>query len=155
MIYYFLNGLFTYSDETKQYKFKGMGSNSSALNQMILSNGLIKVGRELHHQHLSDLLSVAGCCWCNSWITAINPNYNITKQLFIKCIYDNISSKSVWNRTMLPACPHFGVTHLSLMKGVIALHILSWNHIKLWGQLMQEPWFFTIKIVRYGITNHH
>ena len=30
------------------------------------------------------------CCCSNSWLTVINPDYNMTEQLCIKCIYDQI-----------------------------------------------------------------
>ena len=49
----------------------------------------------------------------------------MTKKLCIKCIYDKIRWKSPPNWATLPTCLHCEVTHLSLMTGVVALHILS------------------------------
>ena len=66
-----------------------------------------------------------GCCCRNSRPTVINPDYNMTKQRYITCIYDKIRSKSPPNRATSPTCLHCDVTHLSLTTGVVALHILS------------------------------
>ena len=103
--------------------------------QCVKFKGLIMVGRELRQQHPSDLLSGAGtsppdnkslgCCCRNSRPTVINPDYNMTKQRYITCIYDKIRSKSPPNRATSPTCLHCDVTHLSLTTGVVALHIPS------------------------------
>ena len=66
-----------------------------------------------------------GCCCHNSRPTVINPDYNMTKQRYITCIYDKIRSKSPPNRATSPTCLHCDVTHLSLTTGVVALHIPS------------------------------
>ena len=66
-----------------------------------------------------------GCCCPNSRPTMINPDYNMTKQRYITCIYDKIRSKSPPNRATSPTCLHCDVTHLSLTTGVVALHIPS------------------------------
>ena len=102
-----------------------------------LIKGLIIVGRELRQQHPSDLLSGArmsppdnksrgGRCR-KSQPTVINPNYNMTKQLCIKCIYDKIRSISSPKRATLPICLYCDVTHLSLTTRVVALHIPLWR----------------------------
>ena len=66
-----------------------------------------------------------GCCCRNSRPTVINPDYNMTKQRYITCIYDKIRSKSPPNRATSPTCLHCDVTHLSLTTGVVALYIPS------------------------------
>ena len=66
-----------------------------------------------------------GCCCCNSLPTVINPDYNMTKQRYITRIYDKIRPKSPPNRATSPTCRHCDVTHLSLTRGVVALHISS------------------------------
>ena len=66
-----------------------------------------------------------GCCCRNSWPTVINPDYNMTKQHYIICIYDKIRSKSPPNGVTSPTWLHRDVTHLSLTTGVVALHIPS------------------------------
>ena len=68
-----------------------------------------------------------GCCCRNSLPTVINPDYNMTKQLCMKRIYDKIRSKSPSNRATSPTCLHCDITHLSLTTGVVALHIPSWR----------------------------
>ena len=99
--------------------------------------GLVTVGWELRQQHPSDLLSGVGtsppdnksrgCCWRYSRPTVINPDYNMTKQLCMKRIYNKIRSKSPPNRAPSPSCLHCDVTHLSLTTGIVALHIPSWR----------------------------
>ena len=68
-----------------------------------------------------------GCCCRNSRPTVINPDYNMTKQHWMKRIYDKIHPKSPPNLATSPACLHCDVTHLSLTTGVVALHIPSWR----------------------------
>ena len=63
-----------------------------------------------------------GCCCCNSRPTLINPDYNMTKQRYITCIYDKIRSKSPPNRATSPTCLHSDVTHLSLTTGRVGVH---------------------------------
>ena len=102
--------------------------------------GLITVGRELRQQHPSDLCPAPGRPENaargtsppdnksrNSRPTVINPDYNMTKQRCMKRIYDKIRPKSPPNRATSPTCLHCDVTHLSLMTGVVALHIPSWR----------------------------
>ena len=100
-----------------------------------------------------------GYCCRNSRPTVINPDYNMTKQRYITCIYAKIHSKSPPNRATSPSCLHCDVTHLFLMTWVVALHIPSWRvwvceehrktsrHVKPCGQLMQVEWFVAIKII--------
>ena len=102
----------------------------------MLLKGLITVGMELRQQ-VSDLLSDAGtsppdnksfgCCCCNSRLTVINPDYNMTKQLCMKRIYSKICSKSSSDQAASLTCLHCDVTHLSLTTGVVALHIPLWR----------------------------
>ena len=68
-----------------------------------------------------------GCCCRNSRPTVINPDYNMTKQLCIKRIYDKTRPKSLPNRVTLTTCLYCDITHLSIMMGVVALHIPSWR----------------------------
>ena len=68
-----------------------------------------------------------GCCCRNSRPTVINPDYNMTKQRFMKRIFDKIRPKSPPNRATSLTCLHCDVTHLSVTKGVVALHIPSWR----------------------------
>ena len=86
----------------------------------------------------------------------INPDYSMTKQRYITCIYDKIRSKSPLNRATSPTCLHCDVTHHSLTTGVVTLHIPSRRvgvheenrgHIKLCGQLMQVEWFVALKMI--------
>ena len=141
----------------------------------ILFKVLITVRRELQQQHLSDLLSDTlrislpdnksrGFCFRNSWLTMINPDYNMNKQHCIKRIYDKICSKSPLNRATSSTCLHCDVMHLSLTTGVAALHISSWRvgvH-KEHHQAHKTVWPVNAGIVicHYqnnicGIINHH
>ena len=97
-----------------------------------------------------------GCCCRNSRPTVINPDYNMTKQLCMKHIYDKIRSKPPPNGAPSHTCLHCDVTHLSLTAGIVALPIPSWSvrgrekrvrHVKLCGQLMQDEYFVTIEII--------
>ena len=65
-------------------------------------------------------------CWHNSWLTMINPDYFMNKHYSIKCIYDQMHSKSPPNWVTLPTCLHCDITHQCLMMGFVALHILLW-----------------------------
>ena len=136
--------------------------------------GLIMVGPELWQQHPSDLLLGAGtsppdnkswgCCCHNSRPTMIDPDYDMTKQLRTKFIYNKIHSKSLPNQATLPTCLHCDVTHLSLMTGVVALHIPWWRvgGCEEYRQACKIVW--PVNAGRmiccnqsnlYGITNHH
>ena len=136
--------------------------------------GLITVGRELRQQHPSDLLSGAGtsrerskslgCCCHNSRPTVINPDYNMTKQLCMKRIYDKIRSKCPPNRAPSPTCLHYDVTHHSLTTGIVALHIPSWRVRERKGRRQACKTVWPVNAGRvicryrnhlYGITNHH
>ena len=66
-----------------------------------------------------------GCCRRNFRPTVINPDYTMTKQRCIKCIYDKMCSPP--NRAMSPTCLHCDVTHPSVTTGVVALHIPLWR----------------------------
>ena len=119
--------------------------------------GLITVRRELRQQHprargtsLPNNKS-RGCCCRNSRPTVINPDYNMTKQRFMKRIYDKIRSKSPPNRATSPTCLHSDVTHLSVTVGVVVFHIPSWI---VWSVNAGR------EICRYqnnlcGVINHH
>ena len=80
-------------------------------------------------------------------------NYNMTKQLCIKCIYDKIRSKSPPHRAPSPSCLHCDVMHLSLTTGFVAWHIPSWRvwprdeHRQAGKTVWQEDWFVAIKII--------
>ena len=67
-----------------------------------------------------------GCCCRNSRPTIINPDHNMTEQLCIKRIWQNMFKISP-NRVALSTCLHCDITHLSLTTGVVALHIPSWR----------------------------
>ena len=56
-------------------------------------------------------------------VVAITPS----QQIWIKCIYNKIHSKPPPNRVTSPTCLHCDVMHLSLMTGVVALHIPLWR----------------------------
>ena len=95
-----------------------------------------------------------GCCCRNSRPTVINPDYNMTKQRYITCIYDKIRSKSPPNRATSPTCLHCDATHLSLLLllyisrregSECARNIV--RHVKVCGQLMHVEWFVAIKII--------
>ena len=98
----------------------------------------------LQQQHPCDLLSSTGmegcpelrsqdipvldnksweCCCHNSLPSMINPDYNMTKQLCIKYIYEKIHLKSPPNQVTSPTWLDCDVTHFSLMTGVVASHI--------------------------------
>ena len=88
--------------------------------------GLITVGRELRQQHPTIVQRrdvprarldnwSRGCRCRNSRQIVINPDYNMTKQLCMKRIYDLIRSISPPNRAPSPTCLH--VTHLSFSSG--------------------------------------
>ena len=66
-----------------------------------------------------------GCCRRNFRPTVINPDYTMTKQRCIQCIYDKMCSPP--NRAMSPTCLHCDVTHPSVTTGVVALHIPLWR----------------------------
>ena len=96
----------------------------------------------------------------------INPDYNTTKQLCKKCIYDKIRSKSPTNRAASPTCLHCDVTHLSLMTGIVALHIPSWRVRELEERHQARKTVWPVNAGRvicdyqnhlpvYRITNHH
>ena len=105
-----------------------------------------------------------GCCCRNSRPTVINPDYIMTKQLFMKRIYGKIRSKSPPNRAPSPSCLHCDVMHLSLTTGLVALHIPSW---RVWEreerrQARKTVWpvdsgrvIYRYRNHLYGITNHH
>ena len=105
-----------------------------------------------------------GCCCCNSLPTVINPDYNMTKQLCMKRIYDKIRSKSPPNRAPPPTCFHCDIMHLSLMTGIAALHSLSW---RVWERKVRRQVHKTVWPINagrvicryqnhlYGIANHH
>ena len=124
-----------------------------------LFKGLITVWRELRQQHPRDLLSgwdVPRAALSGRPSAVINPDYSMTKQHYITCIYDKIHSKSPLNRATSPICLHCDVTHHSLTTGVVTLHIPSRRlgvreenrrHIKLCGQLMQVEWFVALKMI--------
>ena len=82
-----------------------------------------------------------GCCCRNSLPTVINPNYNMTKQLCMKRIYDKICSKSPSNRATSFNCLQFDIMHLSLTTGVVAKHIRT-----------HQSWLVTEKIVSDWLT---
>ena len=105
-----------------------------------------------------------GCCYCNSRLTVINPDYNMTKQLCHNRICDKICSKSPPNWAPSPTYLHCDVTHLSLTTGILALHIPLWRvgwceerhqaHKTVWpvnagGVICSHPNNL------YGIINHH
>ena len=97
----------------------------------MLLKGLITVGRgagtsrERSSRDVPAGQQITRCCCRNSRPTVINPDYNMTKQCYITCIYDKIRLKSPPNRATSPTCLHCDVTHLSLTTGVVALHIPS------------------------------
>ena len=66
-------------------------------------------------------------CFRRRDVPRAQPDYNMTKQLCNKSIYDIIRSKSPPNRAMSYTCIHCDVTHLFLTTGVVALHIPSWR----------------------------
>ena len=101
-----------------------------------------------------------GCC-CNSRPTVINPDYNMTKQ---PCINDKIRPKCPPNRALSPMCLHCDIMHLSLITGVVALHIPSWRVREYEGHRQAHKTVRPVNSGRvvcrdqnhlYGITNHH
>ena len=56
----------------------------------------------------------------------ISPDYNMIKQLRIKCIYDKIHSRCEPNRATSPTRLRCDVTHTCLM-GIEVLYIPSWK----------------------------
>ena len=105
-----------------------------------------------------------GCCCRNSRPTVINPDYNMTKQLFMKRIYDKIRSKSPPNRASLLTCLHCDVTHLPLTTGIVAVHIPS-RRVQEREERREAStivWLVSARRVicrhqnnLFGITNHH
>ena len=96
-----------------------------------------------------------GFCCRDPLPSAINPNYNIAKQLCVKCIHDKIRSKSPPNRATSLTCLHCDVTHISLTTGIVALDIPSWRvgvYVQLCGQVMKEEEFVKIIHVEPLIT---
>ena len=85
--------------------------------------GSITVGRERSSRASPPDNKSRGCCCRNSRPTVINPDYNMTKQLCMKRFYDKIRSKFPPNRAPSPTYLHCDVKHLSLMTGIVALHI--------------------------------
>ena len=67
------------------------------------------------------------CCCRNFRQNVINSDYDMTKQLCMKCIYDKICSNSQPNWVPLPTCLKCDVTNLSLTAGIVALHIPLWR----------------------------
>ena len=91
-------------------------------------------------------------------------NYDMTKQLCMKRIYDKILSKSPPNTAPLPTCLHCNVTHLPLTTRIVALHIPSWRVRQREERRQARKTVWPIKAGRaicryknhlYGITNHH
>ena len=62
--------------------------------------GLVTIGRELRHNTRVISCPAPGrpCCCRNYRPTVINPDYKMTKQRCIKCIYDKIRSESPPNQ---------------------------------------------------------
>ena len=139
--------------------------------------GLIMVRRELQQQHPApgrpesaawwmsppDNKSWGYCCR-NSRPTVTNPDYDMTIQLCIKCICDKILSKCPPNRATSPTLLHCEVTHLSLMTGVVVLHMPSWRvrvhekHRQV-GKTMWPVYAWRVichsQIHSHRFTNHH
>ena len=107
------------------------------------------------------------CCCRNSRPTMMHPDYNMTKQLCMKSIYDKIRSKSPPNRALSPTCLHHvhcDVTLLSLTTGIVALHIPSWRvrereercqARKIVGPVNAGRLICRYRNHLYGITNHY
>ena len=109
-------------------------------------------------------IAARGYCCHNSRPTVINPDYNMTKQLCIKRIYDKIRSKSPPNRSTSPTFLHFDVTHISLTTWIVALHIPSWRVGVREERRQKRETVWPVNVGRvicryqnnlYGITNHH
>ena len=96
----------------------------------VLIKGLIMVGRESYSNKTLVICCLVqghpesaawgtsppnnkseGRCCHNSWLTVINSNYNMTKHVCIKLIYDKIPSKSLLNQATLPTCLLSDITH--------------------------------------------
>ena len=74
-----------------------------------------------------------GCCH-HSRPTAVNPDYNMTKQLRIKCIYEKICSNSPPNWAMSLICLYCDVMHLSLMTGAAFAKLYEFINTGHWQQ---------------------
>ena len=108
--------------------------------------GLITVGKELRQQHPSDLLSYAGKSREHSWTTnhkgvvAITPNRQWSIPIITwlnNFVWNIFTAKYVENphgimhyrllASIVMSGFHCDVTILSLVTGIVALHILSWR----------------------------
>ena len=82
--------------------------------------------------------------------TVINHDYNMIKQLCTKRIYDKIRSKSPSNWATLPTSIHCDVRYVSLITGVEALNIPSWNCV--FAHSLGQPLIFSVLILTCGST---
>ena len=125
-------------------------------------------GQGLKDWSLSAPVTVTTPSWfvvrCWDVPIVISPDYNMTKQLFIKSIYDKMRSKSPPNRATAPTCLHCEATHRSLTTGFVALLIPSW---RVWVRKERHQARRTVWPVNagrviccyqhnlYGIISHH